>query len=98
MAAFLGGGGGSDDLSELLGGGSASPDLSALLGGGGAEALETPAAPEPEATPESAEEDALAALTGGGSGATGDLLSKLLGSSLVQTESDIQMDVPKSEA
>lgn len=99
MAGLLGGGGG-DDLAGLLGGGGG-VDLSALLGGGAAEPeAEAPAA-EPEATPESAEEDALAALTGGaagGAGGTEALLSQLLGSSLVQTDSDIHMDVPVSEA
>ena len=90
----------SDDLASLLGGGGGA-DLSALLGGGEAEA-ETPApAPEPEPTVESAEEDALASLGlggGGGGGGTEALLSKLLGASLVQTGSDINLDVPISEA
>lgn len=78
LAALTGGGGG-DELAGLLGGGGGA-DLSALLGGGAAEP-EAEAPAEPLATPESAEEDALAALTGGASagGGTEALLSKLLG-------------------
>lgn len=89
-------GGTEDDLSALLGGGGGS-DLTALLGG----AAEAEPVPEPEAPAESPEEEALASLGlggGGSEGSTSDLLAKLLGSGLVQTDSDINMGVPVSEA
>jgi hypothetical protein len=90
-------GGSEDDIAALLGGGG-DADLSALLGG----AAEAPAPEaEPEAPAESAEEEALASLGlggGGGNEGTSDLLKKLLGASLVQTDSDMNLGVPVSEA
>jgi hypothetical protein len=89
-------GGSEDELSALLGGGGGS-DLSALLG----ETAEAEApTPEPEAPAESTEEEALASLGlgGGGGEGTSDLLAKLLGAGLLQTDSDMNFGVPISEA